>query len=214
MARILTAEVSGFCTNSFVVVGEGGTEAALIDPGDDPEIIEKMITDSGAVVKRMIATHCHLDHIGAAAEMGRRLDLPLLAGGDDAFLLDTLEKSCAMYGLAAIEKPAVTEPLEEGMEIALGGSLLRFHKAPGHSPGSFVIDVDGTDLIVGDVLFQGSVGRTDLPGGDTKTLMESIRDVILPRDDGVTVHCGHGPATTVGRERRSNYFLIEWGLSR
>jgi glyoxylase-like metal-dependent hydrolase (beta-lactamase superfamily II) len=211
MAEIYSTTVSDFMTNSYLVVADG--EAALVDPGDDADKLSAMIARSGAEVKYLLATHCHIDHIGGAAEMARRLGLELMAGEKDEFLLDKLEETCTLFGLPQKEKPSVGTYLEDGMELALGGSTLRFMSAPGHSPGSHVIVVDTNDIIVGDVLFQGSVGRTDLPGGDTRTLMESIRDVILPMDDAVTVHTGHGPPTTVGRERRENFFIIEWGLA-
>lgn len=213
MAKIYTTEVSDFCTNSYLVVGNGDKEAALIDPGSAPDTLSAMIRKADVTVKYLIATHCHLDHIGGAAEMARRLDLGLLAGKDDQFLLDRLDESCAMFGLPPVEKPEIARYLEDGMELALGGSTLRFKSAPGHSPGSFVILVDDKDIIVGDVLFQGSVGRTDLPMGDTDTLKNSIRDVILPLDDDVVVYTGHGPSTTVGRERLNNFFIIQWGLN-
>jgi len=213
MARIDSVEVSVFCTNCILVVGEGGREAALIDPGDDPEALSAMIERSGAQVKYLIATHCHLDHIGAAAEMSRRLGLELMAGKDDEFNLDRIDDSCALFGLPPVEKPSVGTYLEEGMELPLGGSVLRFRSAPGHSPGSFVILVDKTDAVAGDVIFQGSVGRTDLPGGNMNTLKETIRSVILPLDDETVIHAGHGPSTTVGREKGSNFFLLEWGLT-
>ena len=151
MAKIYTTEVSDFCTNSYLVVGEGDAEAALIDPGDAADTLTAMIRRAGVTVKYLIATHCHLDHIGAAAEMARRLDLGLLAGGDDQFLLDRLDESCAMFGLSPVEKPEIARTLEDGMELPLGGSTLRFRSAPGHSPGSFVIFVDDKDVIVGSV---------------------------------------------------------------
>ncbi len=213
MVKIYTTEVSDFCTNSYLVVGEGEKEAALIDPGDAPDTLSAMIRRAEVDVKYLIATHCHLDHIGAAAEMARRFDLGLIAGRDDQFLLDRLDESCAMFGLPPVEKPAISEYLEDNMELPLGGSTLRFRNAPGHSPGSFIIFADDKDIIVGDVLFQGSVGRTDLPMGDTETLKKSIRDVILPLEDDVVVYTGHGPSTTVGRERLNNFFIVQWGLN-
>ncbi len=214
MSEVLSIEVSAFCTNSFLVIGEGGAESALIDPGDNPEELSAMIERSGTEVKALLATHCHLDHIGAAAEMSKRLGLGLMAVKEDEFLLDRIEESCAMFGLPPVEKPEIKDYLVEGAEIPIGGSTVAVRLAPGHSPGSCIFVVDGKDIVVGDVLFQGSVGRTDLPGGDSGTLMESIRDVILPMDDGTVVHPGHGPATTVGRERKSNFFIVEWGLSK
>jgi len=213
MAKIDSIEVSVFCTNSFLVTAEGGKEAALIDPGDDPDALDAMIRESGAEVKYLIATHCHLDHIGAAAEMSRRLDLGLMAGREDEFLLDRIDDSCALFGLPPVEKPSIASYLDEGMELPLGGSVLRFRRAPGHTPGSFVVFADGTDVVVGDVIFQGSVGRTDLPGGDMNTLKETIRSVIVPLADETVIHTGHGPSTTVGREKRANFFLLEWGLT-
>jgi glyoxylase-like metal-dependent hydrolase (beta-lactamase superfamily II) len=213
MAKVDSIEVSVFCTNCFLVVGKGGAEAALIDPGDDPDAIDAMIKRSGAAVKYLIATHCHLDHIGAAAEMSRRLGIGLMAGREDEFLLDRIDDSCALFGLPPVEKPSIETYIEEGMELPLGESFLAFRNAPGHTPGSFVVVADNADAVVGDVIFQGSVGRTDLPGGDMNTLKESIRSVILPLGDETVLHTGHGPSTTVGREKQANFFLLEWGLN-
>ena len=211
MVRVLSKAVGAFMTNAFLAVDPEGREAALIDPGAEPDVLSAMIEDAGVPVKYMIATHCHLDHIGAAAEMGRRLGLDLLAGEADAFLLESLAETCALYGLPPVERPAVGGLLRPDLELPLGGCLLRFREAPGHTPGSFIVTAGDRDAFAGDVVFMDSVGRTDLPGGDASVLRRTIREVILAMDDGIALHPGHGPSTTVGRERRENPFLIEWG---
>lgn len=212
MATIFSREVGAFGTNCFLIVGEGGKEAALVDPGGEPDTLTAMIEQSGAEVKYLLATHCHLDHIGAAAEMSRRLGLGLMASEKDLFLLDYLEEACSLYGIAPVEKPEVKTFLEPDTVLTLGESSMSFISGPGHTPGSLLILADGKDLLAGDVLFMGGVGRTDLPGGDTETLKRTIKEVILPMDDDVKVHPGHGPSTTVGEERRSNPFVVGWGL--
>jgi len=214
MAKILSAEVSAFSSNSYLVIEDKGAEAALIDPGGDPDIISAMIEKSGATVKYLLATHCHIDHIGAAAEMSRRLGLGLMAGKEDEILLGShLNEAPGLFGLPPVEPPEITAYLDRELELRLGDTLLTFLPAPGHSPGSHIIRVDRDVIIVGDVLFRGSVGRTDLTGGDTATLAKSIEDQILSLDDETVVYSGHGPSTTVGRERRENLVLIQWGLS-
>ncbi len=212
MITIYSRAVSAFATNCFLIVEKDGKEAALVDPGGDPDILSGMIEEAGVEVKYMLATHCHLDHIGAAAEMGRRLGTGLMAPEKDVFLLDYMESACQLYGLPPVEKPDVASFVEPGSTLPLGQSSLSFIEGPGHTPGSLLILADGKDLFAGDVMFMGSVGRTDLPGGDVEILKRTIKDVILPMDDDVNVHPGHGPSTTVGAERRTNHFVITWGL--
>jgi glyoxylase-like metal-dependent hydrolase (beta-lactamase superfamily II) len=213
MIKIMHREVSPFVTNCYLVIDTASSHAALVDPGDDPEVLMKMIEQAKAEVKYLLATHCHVDHIGAAAEMAKRLNLGLMACERDAFLLQALPDVCNMYGLKVVEIPTIEINIDEGDELTLGESRLRFLKTPGHSPGSLVIRVNDTDLLAGDVLFAGSIGRADLPGGNMRALENSIMKVVLPLGDEVRVHPGHGPATTIGWEKKSNPFILEWSAA-
>ena len=210
MVKIMHREVSPFLSNCYLVIDESSREAALVDPGDEPDLIERFVKDAGARVRYLMATHGHVDHVGAAAETARRLGLGFMLNRKDAFLLDALPETAARFGLGPVEIPEIAQGLEHGDALPLGDTVLEILEAPGHSPGSVLIKAGREDLLSGDVLFAGSVGRTDLPGGDGAVLARSIREVLLPLGDEVRVYPGHGPATTIGWERRSNPFVQAW----
>lgn len=210
MIKITHTEVSPFMTNCYLVKDEATSEAALVDPGDDAEILIRFIDDANVKVKYILATHCHVDHISATSEMMKHLDLEFFACEEDQFLIDGLEGTCRMYGLRQPEPPTIGRNIQSGDTLPLGESTLTFHHAPGHSPGSMLIQAGDEDLIVGDVLFAGSIGRTDLPGGSMETLRDSIMNVLVPLGDAMRVYPGHGPATTIGWERKNNMFILEW----
>jgi glyoxylase-like metal-dependent hydrolase (beta-lactamase superfamily II) len=210
MIKILHAEVSPFMTNAYLVKDEDTSQAALVDPGDDPDILSRLIEGAEADVKYLIATHGHLDHMSAAAEMARRLNLGFMAHEEDRFLIESLPESCRRFGLPEAEVPEIARTLAHGDELPLGNTTLRFLHAPGHSPGSVLVCAGEADVIGGDVLFAGSIGRTDLPGGDMETLRHSVMEVLVPLGDEVRVHPGHGPSTTIGWERQNNMFLLDW----
>jgi glyoxylase-like metal-dependent hydrolase (beta-lactamase superfamily II) len=192
------------------VIDEKTSHAALVDPGDEADLLSQFVEEAGAEVQFILATHCHLDHVSAAAEMKKRLNVDFLACEKDQFLLDTMTETCRLYGLEPAEAPVIDRVLDHGDELNLGKSTLQFLGAPGHSPGSLLIQAGEEDVIVGDVLFAGSIGRTDLPGGSMETLRDSIMKVLVPLGDAMRVHPGHGPATTIGWEKTSNMFLLEW----
>ncbi len=210
MVKIKHIEVSPFMTNCYLVIDEASSTAALVDPGDDPDLITGFIEDQGVKVVHLMATHCHVDHVGAAAEMAKRLDLGFMACEEDRFLLDSLPETCRMYGLKSAEVPKIERALRGGDELTLGDEKLILWHAPGHSPGSLIVQAGEKDLIVGDVLFAGSIGRTDLPGGDMEVLRNSVMNVLLPLGDDMRLHTGHGPATTVEWEKSSNMFILQW----
>jgi glyoxylase-like metal-dependent hydrolase (beta-lactamase superfamily II) len=183
-------------------------KAAVIDPGGDLDRIRQAIAGSGASVERIILTHGHIDHAGGAAELRDALGVPVEGPHEaDRFLLDRLEESGRAYGIPA--RPVAPDRwLDEGDTVSVGALSLQVLHCPGHSPGSVVlVSPEQRFAIVGDVLFQGSVGRTDLPGGDGKALLRSIREKLLPLGDDVAFICGHGPTGTIGQERRTNPFL-------
>jgi glyoxylase-like metal-dependent hydrolase (beta-lactamase superfamily II) len=207
-ARALIIPVTPFQQNCTLLWSEPAMRAAVIDPGGDLDRIEDAIKQSKVTVERILLTHGHIDHAAAAAELKERLGVPIEGPHRaDQFLLDHLPETGSKYG---IDARAVTPDrwLEEGDEVTVGDLTFGVLHCPGHSPGSVVFtNAAQRFAIVGDVLFQGSVGRTDLPGGDHDALIRSIKEKLLPLGDDVAFICGHGPGSTIGDERRSNPFL-------
>lgn len=192
-----------FLTNCYVV--KDGGEAVIIDPGDATESLKRAVSD--VQVKMVINTHCHCDHCGGNAEMVRFTGAPLACHEAELPLLRALEEQGSMFGVPFPASPDPARFLEEGDEITVGSVTLKVLFTPGHSPGHISLATDGV-VFDGDVLFAGSIGRTDLWGGDYGTLLHSIRTRLLSLPDDTAVYSGHGPATTIGRERHSNPFLI------
>lgn len=183
-----------------------GPEAVLIDPGEEPERLLDLIRASGCRLTMLLATHGHFDHVGAAAALQEVHDLPLRCHPDDVPIIDAMPQVQAAYGFPATLVPRLQADLRDGMTLPFGGGELEVRHVPGHSPGQVMFTFPGHAL-VGDCLFYGSVGRTDLPGGDFATLEKSIRERIYTLADDTVVVCGHGPDTTVGREKTTNPFV-------
>lgn len=181
---------------------------AVIDPGGDLDHIEKAISEIGMKVEKILLTHGHIDHAAGAAELKERLGVPIEGPHEaDRPLLDALEAQGQAYGLPA---RAVTPDrwLDEGDTVTVGGHSFDVLHCPGHSPGSVVlVNRQQRFAIVGDVIFQGSIGRTDLPYGDHAALINAIRTKLLPLGDEFAFICGHGPTSTIGQERRTNPFI-------
>ncbi|MFC4175490.1 MBL fold metallo-hydrolase [Microvirga sp. GCM10011540] len=206
--RAAIIPVTPFQQNCTLLWSDRTKKGAVIDPGGDLDRIRQAIEEIGVTVEKIILTHGHIDHAGGAAELKEALGVPIEGPHEaDRFLLDRLEETGRGYG---IEARAVTPDrwLQEGDTVAVGDLVLDVLHCPGHSPGSVVL-VSPTQrfAIVGDVLFQGSVGRTDLPGGDGKALIRSIKEKLLPLGDDISFICGHGPTSTIGQERQTNPFL-------
>jgi glyoxylase-like metal-dependent hydrolase (beta-lactamase superfamily II) len=210
--------VAPFHKNGFVVGCERTREAVLIDPGDEVDDLLPAAEALGVTVRAILLTHAHLDHISGVATAKERLGVPVYLHRDDLFLYERAVEQGAMFGIAMREQPPI-DVFYDGSPVAFGDYEARVHHTPGHCPGEVCLQVGprgeaGRDLFVGDTLFAGSVGRTDLPGGDYETLMRSITGVLFPLGDEAVVHPGHGPDTTIGRERATNPFVLEYLASR
>ena len=206
--RAAIIPVTPFEQNCTLLWDDRTKKGAVIDPGGDLDRIRRAIAETGMSVEKILLTHGHIDHAGGAAELKEDLGVPVEGPHEaDRFLLDRLEESGRGYGLKA--RPVTPDRwLQEGDVVTVGDLVLDVLHCPGHSPGSVVFVAPGQRFaIVGDVLFQGSVGRTDLPGGDGRALIRSIKDKLLPLGDDVAFICGHGPASTIGQERQTNPFL-------
>jgi glyoxylase-like metal-dependent hydrolase (beta-lactamase superfamily II) len=203
-----TVVVTEFMTNCYIVADESTKEAVVIDPGGDGRKILQEIENMGVNVKAVVNTHAHVDHIGALKDIKDALGAEIMLHQAELPVLKTASRMARLFGVSIDEPPEPDRFLAEGDEIACGNITLKVIETPGHSPGGIsLLTSDGKTCFVGDALFAGSIGRTDLPGGDYHTLIESIKTKLIPLGDDVKVLSGHGPATTMGVERRYNPFL-------
>jgi glyoxylase-like metal-dependent hydrolase (beta-lactamase superfamily II) len=198
--------VGPFAMNAYILWCSRTLAGVLIDPGDEANLILQTVAKTKIKPERIVLTHAHLDHVWQAKVVQEQLKLPLFMHRDDVPLLERLPFQAQMFGLPSPEPPRVDGYLDEGDEVSFGDVTMKILHAPGHSPGSIVLYGDGT-AVVGDVLFQGSIGRTDLPMGSYETLMNSIHRKLMTLPDHVRVLPGHGEETTIGIERLSNPFL-------
>lgn len=206
--------VAPFYKNGFLVGCERTRDAILIDPGDEVDQILSAVHERNVQVSHILLTHAHIDHISGVAAAKAALDAPVYLHKDDLLLYDHAAEQGAMFGFTVTRPPPVDQ-FYDMTPICFGDYEVRVHHTPGHSPGEVCLQVGkkgeaGAHLFVGDTLFAGSVGRTDLPGGSYDVLMRSITKVIFPLGDGAIVHPGHGPDTTVARERQTNPFVLEY----
>jgi glyoxylase-like metal-dependent hydrolase (beta-lactamase superfamily II) len=204
-----------FLENTFVVWDETG-ECVVIDPGcytrREQELLGAFLAENNLRPARLLNTHCHLDHVFGNAWVHRTYGLLPELTQQELVVLEAAPLFGEAYGIPFDHGPGPHTHLEPGVPVSFGNTTFQVLFTPGHSPGHVVFfHEESRNCFGGDVLFQGSVGRTDLPGGDMDTLMRSIMHTLLPLGDDVTVHPGHGPATTLGRERKHNMFLLEWG---
>jgi len=207
--EVLCETVGPFAENSYFLVDLSTREAIAIDPGDEPDRLMEVVRSRDLKVRYILNTHAHIDHVGAVDALQRATGAPFHLHRDELDLLRAVPAQAAMFGLDAPPVPEVTAYLEEGQTFQVGGlPLISVVETPGHSPGhvSFVV---GKIVISGDALFQRSIGRTDLPGGDHELLLRSIRTKLLTLPDETKVYPGHGDPTTIGEERRWNPFLME-----
>jgi glyoxylase-like metal-dependent hydrolase (beta-lactamase superfamily II) len=211
---IETQAVGPFFKNGFVISCSVTREAVLIDPGDEIPALLAYVQRNGLKVQHILLTHAHVDHVTGVAAARRALSVPVHLHRDDLFLYDRAVESGAMFGLNVEPQPPIDRFYTEDEAIVFGEHEAHPHHTPGHCPGGVCLEIrergsrsTGTTLVVGDTLFAGSIGRTDLPGGDYATLIDSIRRVLFAFGDDARVYPGHGPETTIGRERTTNPFL-------
>lgn len=210
---IESAAAPPFMKNGFVLGCERTREGILIDPGDEVEELLAAATAAQVAITGILLTHAHVDHVSGVAEAKRRTAAPIWLHRDDLFLYDKAVAHGLLFGLRVEPPPPVDHFYAPGDVFSFGDYDVAWHHTPGHCPGGVCLQV-GTrgepalDLFVGDTLFAGSIGRTDLPGGNLDVLIRSITTVLYGFGDEARVYPGHGPDTTIGRERRTNPFLI------
>ena len=213
--RATQVPVTPFQQGCALVWAEGLGRGTVVDPGGDAEVILDAVVRAGFTVERILLTHGHLDHAGGAAALRRLLEArqgaPVPVEGPDArdaFLLEGIPAQAQAFGIDGLESVQPDRYLSEGETLQIAGQEFQVLHCPGHTPGHIVFVAQALRLaLVGDVIFRGSVGRTDFPYGDHDALISSIRDKLLPLGDDIRFLCGHGPASTFGAERRSNPFI-------
>jgi hydroxyacylglutathione hydrolase len=204
--QIMRMVVGPLQVNCFIVADEGTKEAIVIDPGDDAGEIISLINDKGLSVKYIVDTHAHFDHVGANKALKEATGAEILLHEGDVPLLATVSQNAKMFGMTAPASPPADRYVKHGDTITAGNISLKVLHTPGHSPGGICLLGDGF-VFTGDALFENSIGRSDLPGGDLMTLINAIKEHLMTLPDETQVFCGHGPATTIGAERQENPFL-------
>lgn len=207
-----TRDAPPFYKNGYVLACEETREGALIDPGDEVEQLLRVVTDRALAIRAILLTHAHVDHVSGIARARAATGAPIWLHRADLPIYERAVEQGAFFGFDVEPPPPVDRFYDPGGPIEFGRLSARALHTPGHTPGGVCLLVGpaggaGTDLFSGDTLFADSIGRTDLPGGDYDTLIESIRGTLLVLPDDLPVHPGHGPSTTIGRERTSNPFL-------
>jgi len=211
--RVEVQAVGPFFKNGFVVACDQTRDGVLIDPGAEVASLLAFADRERITLRYILLTHAHIDHITGVGVARQRLGVPVCLHRDDLFLYDQAAEQGAMFGIRVDQLPPVDQFYTPGQVFTFGEVEARPHHTPGHCPGGVCLQIGpagavGQDLFVGDTLFAGSIGRTDLPGGDYATLIASIKDVLFAFGDDARVYPGHGPMTTIGRERRTNPFLV------
>ena len=201
--------VTPFQQNCTVLFDDETKRGVVVDPGGDVDVICSVVEENGITLEAIWLTHGHLDHAGGAKELKERLGLEIIGPHkDDLPLLERIETQAATYGIAGLQSVMPDRWLEEGDKLSFGDHHFEVFHCPGHAPGHVIYFNRAQGFAhLGDVLFNGSIGRTDLPGGNHEQLLASIRDKVLPLGDEVGFICGHGPGSRIGDERRGNPFL-------
>jgi len=204
--RIVGVTVGPFQENCYLVVDEASGRAALVDPGDEGARVAKLVRDSGAALEAIWLTHAHIDHIGAVAAVKREWDVPVFLHPADRWFYENGTRQAEMYGLPFEDPPPFERTLADGGVLELGELRFSVLHTPGHAPGLCVFHGHGVAL-AGDLIFAGSIGRTDLPLSDPRAMQRSLQRALAELADGTVVYPGHGPVTTMAAERASNPFL-------
>ena len=211
-----TAAAGAFMKNGYVLGCERTKMAVYIDPGDEVQQLLAFIAEQGLLVSHILLTHAHVDHVSGVAEAKRTLHAPIYLHRADQSLYDNAARQGAMFGIQVEQPPPVDRYYEATGPLTFGDYVVEAHHTPGHAPGGVCLAVSKAGetvppaLFAGDNLFAGSIGRTDLPGGDYEVLMKAITEVLFAFPDESVVYSGHGPETTIGRERRTNPFVLEY----
>jgi hydroxyacylglutathione hydrolase len=202
--------VTAFQENCSIIWCDETNEAAFIDPGGEPELLKKAVEQLGVNIKQILLTHGHLDHVGAAVKLAKHYDVKIIGPSqEDEFWLAALPQQCMKFGFPYTDSFLPDRWLKEGEQIKVGNIILDVLFCPGHTPGH-VVFINAKDKIafVGDVLFNGSIGRTDFPQGNHADLISAITNKLLPLGDDFIFVPGHGPMSSFGHERVSNPYLI------
>ena len=216
---IESSAVAPFYKNGYLLGCETTREAVIIDPGDEIDALLAAVDRLQLNVRAILLTHAHVDHVSGVGRAKRALQVPVHLHRADLFLYEQAVTHGRLFGLNVEAPPPVDVFYEGAGPYSFGEYDVFVHHTPGHCPGGVCLQVGrrgqrGQDLFVGDTLFAGSIGRTDLPGGDYDTLLRSITEVLFLFGDDARVYSGHGPETTIGHERRTNPFVLDWERRR
>lgn len=215
MLKAQIIPVTAFSQNCSLIWCDETMEGAFVDPGGDVDKLIAAAEKHGVKLTKLLLTHGHLDHAGGAQDLKEKYDLPIIGPHeDDQFWLDGIEEQAAQYGMPGLRCCTPDEWLNEGDEVTVGNETLKVLYTPGHTPGHVVLySEDHKVAFVGDVLFQGSIGRTDFPKGNMDDLIASITQKLWPLGNDITFVPGHGPISTFGQERQSNPFVGDAALA-
>lgn len=206
--KVAVIPVTAYQQNCSLVWCPETKKGALIDPGGDLEKLQKAVQEKGVAIEKILLTHAHIDHAGGAADASSLFGVPIIGPHEgESMLIEMMDMQSQMSGIPA-KKFTPDQWLKDGDTVSVGDLQFDVLFCPGHTPGHLVFHAPKNNIaFVGDVLFQGSIGRTDLPGGDTQTLLNSIKTKLFPLSESTVVVSGHGPNTTIGNEKKNNPFL-------